>query len=68
MEDEKKAQVIICKCGSVIAACAEPYCYSDKSWNKDMVKYAQKGYKIDVMNCPEFCIEKCKCNNQNELF
>lgn len=31
---ERKAQCIICKCGSVIAACLVPHCFDDKDWMK----------------------------------
>ncbi len=36
-------QVIKCKCGSIFAAAAEPHCYSDAEWQREMRKYIKKG-------------------------
>ena len=36
VNDSKKVQVIICKCGAKFAACVEPDCYTDKDWLKNL--------------------------------
>lgn len=57
----KKAQCIVCKCGSTIAACLEPECYLEKDWMRDVRMYAKKGYAIEVRECGNIRMEKCTC-------
>jgi len=71
----KKAQIVICECGSAFAACVEPYCYTERDWTKQLKEYVNKGYKVDLVNVEGFSLEECKCEkeiktdkNQIELF
>jgi len=70
---ERKAQCIICKCGSVIAACLAPHCFDDKDWMKDVRRYSILGYRIETLNCNDFKFATCICEvkplqNQIDLF
>ena len=58
-----KAQTITCKCGSVIAACVEPYCYTDAKWQRDVRKYAKQGYKINIIDCGDWKMAMCICKD-----
>ena len=60
-----KIQVLICKCGSKYAACAEPHCYTNKDWLKDLKKHVKKGGIVEMMESQDFTFEECKCNEQN---
>lgn len=42
-------QVIKCKCGAIRAACAEPDCYTDKDWQRDVRAYVKKGYTVETV-------------------
>lgn len=67
MEDkDTKAQIIICRCGSTIAACVEPYCYTDARWHKDVKDYTKKGYKIDTVECVDLKMAQCICKDPSE--
>ena len=63
----KKAQVIICKCGAKFAACAEPFCYTEKDWQKDLRNYVNKGCTVEVIDCGSFKLESCKCNETKSV-
>ena len=68
-----KAQLVICKCNAVVAACAVPHCYLDKDWRKDIAKYAAQGYVIDLKENGDWQFGGCTCKkpeevNQLELF
>jgi hypothetical protein len=65
-------QIIKCKCGNIIAAAAEPHCYADAEWQKDMRKYVKKGYTVEMMENGsgwkfESCVCKSKKKNPNQL-
>ena len=62
----EKAQVVICKCGSLIAACMEPLCYQDEDWQKDIRYYSQKGYEIKMIGVEEVRakFDDCKCESK----
>lgn len=55
----KEAQIVICKCGFVVAFYEVPFCYRDADWMRTIRKYATKGYKIQVSDT--FELENCKC-------
>jgi hypothetical protein len=62
-----KAQIIKCKCGSIVAACSVPLCYEDKDWLKDLPKFSKKGYSIDVIEVDNsWTIERCKCKDKEQ--
>jgi len=65
-----KAQIVRCKCGSIVAACTVPLCYEDKDWLKELPKFSKKGYSIDIIDVDSsWTIEKCKCkSNEPDLF
>jgi hypothetical protein len=54
-------QVIKCKCGKVFAACAQPECFIDKEWLKDLRKYLAGGCAVAMMDANDFRFEKCEC-------
>lgn len=56
-----RTQIIRCKCGSIVAGCVLPYCYSDAGLQKDMCKYVQKKYEVDIINSSDFTPEPCLC-------
>jgi hypothetical protein len=60
-QEVKRAQVVKCRCGNIIAACIEPECYQDAQWMRDVRNYAKKGYAIDVLDCKSFKFNKCTC-------
>ena len=64
----KKAQVIICKCGGLIAGWMEPYCYEDKDWQKDVRKSSKEGCEIKIVDPQEVRVklEVCKCKSNKE--
>lgn len=65
---KEKAQIIKCKCGSIIAGCAEPYCYEDSDWQKDMRKLVKKGCTVELVEVSDFKLERCKCKeSKNNL-
>jgi len=64
--NEKQSQVIQCKCGSNIAACLVPMCYTDKDWMKEIRSYSKQGYTIGGLSNKEYSFERCKC--QPKLF
>lgn len=57
----KKAQVIKCKCGSIFAACYAPECYEDSDWIKDLKKYVNAGFEVDLLTIGSFQLNKCLC-------
>lgn len=62
-----KIQVIVCKCGSKMAACLEPYCYTDKDWHRDIKKYLDKGCSVEMIESGKgLSLAKCKCNEQGK--
>jgi hypothetical protein len=46
--EKLESQIILCKCGGVVAACRTPDCYEDTDWMKSVRQYAKKGYVIEV--------------------
>ncbi len=66
----KQVQTIICKCGSMIAACLEPYCYQDEEWMKDVRSYSNRGYEIKMTTAGEgkANLKLCKCPDKGTLF
>lgn len=65
-----RTQIIRCKCGSIVAGCVLPYCYSDAGLQKDMCKYVQKGYEVDIINSsdplPLNLVYAENCNRKTE--
>ena len=53
-------------CGRIFAASAEPYCYTDKDWQKDVRKYAKQGYKIEMVERADIDFRSCECNKKQE--
>lgn len=64
-EKMNMVQVIICKCGSIFAACRVPDCYQDKEWLASLRKYSLNGYTIEVRD--SFTIQKCICDQKDFL-
>lgn len=58
-----EAQVIVCKCGSVIAACVAPECFQEKEWMKDVRDYSKKGYTIEMRETGQgnLSLKACTC-------
>lgn len=67
MESENnKTQVVMYKCCEVVfAACMEPYCYTEKTWTRDLAKYVKKGHKVEMIERGELEMGKCKCVKQD---
>jgi len=61
-----KAQCITCKCGKTFAACVEPYCYTEKEWQKDLRKYVLEGCTVDMREAEAFVFEKCICKSEKQ--
>ena len=59
-------QVIKCKCGSIFAAAAEPNCYSDAEWQREMRKYIKKGCTVEMTNNHEWKFEHCTCEKPSK--
>ena len=59
-------QITKCKCGSVIAACKEPFCYENAEYQRDTRAYIKKGYTVSMVESNDFQFEKCKCASQTE--
>ena len=54
-------------CGKVFAACAEPYCYTDVDWIRELRKYVKAGHVVQMINNGEsFNFERCTCNNKDQ--
>ncbi len=52
-------------CGVVFAACAEPFCYTDKKWKKDVRDYLKQGHKTEIVPSSNFItVNNCKCKSQ----
>jgi len=64
-----KVQTVNCKCGAVMLACSEPFCYEDKAWLSDLSKWIKKGYKIDLIKQSELPSDfgNCTCTKQEKL-
>lgn len=56
-------QCIECVCGKTFAACAEPYCYSDVDWQREMRSYVSKGCKVVLRDKNTLILENCTCKN-----
>ena len=58
----RTAQIVKCKCGSVIAACRVPLCYEDREWQKDIRDFKDQGYTIDELPCDgSWHVGQCEC-------
>lgn len=57
----KKAQIVKCKCGVTFAACAEPNCYTDNQWQRDVREYIKKGCTVDAVEAKSIEFGDCKC-------
>ena len=58
----RTAQIVKCKCGSVIAACIVPLCYEDREWQKDIRDFKDQGYTIDELPCDgSWHVGQCEC-------
>ena len=60
-------QCINCPCGKTFAACAEPYCYEDADWQKDMRNYVKKGCTVKMAEKQNWSFEKCTCPNMKPV-
>lgn len=50
-------------CGSVFAACHEPYCYTDKDWLRNLKQYVNRGDKVEMVESADLHFGgKCQCN------
>lgn len=59
----KQAQIIKCKCGSIVAAYCAPECYKDAEWQREIRKYARRGYDIQLIDCDKsWTLNKCRCS------
>ena len=59
-------QVIKYKCcGKTFAACAEPYCYTDKDWQKDLRKYVLEGHTVSMQEKSDFRLDSCTCKKDS---
>lgn len=58
------AQTVKCKCGTIVAACLEPYCYEDVEWMRKVRKYSKKGYSIEMANDVTARFGNCTCNEK----
>jgi hypothetical protein len=58
----KQVQVIICKCGSIFAACCVPECYQAKHWLNDIRKYSLKGCSIEMRDMGSYEFKRCACD------
>lgn len=59
-------QIIKCKCGKTFAACAEPMCYEDAEWQKEMRAYVKKGCTVSVVEAGTWQFESCVCNEKGK--
>jgi hypothetical protein len=55
-----QAQVILCRCGGVFAACTVPECYTSGDWMRELKQYAKKGYAIEMRDSVTF---DCRCKS-----
>lgn len=56
-------------CGKIFSACAEPYCYTDNDYVKDLKKYVNQGHKVEMVeNGTGIRFEKCECKKEPTLF
>ena len=62
-----EAQVIKCKCGSVVAMCRIPEAYEDTDWMKEVRNCSKKGYSISVGKVENFKLEMCCCGNKGQM-
>lgn len=67
-------QITKCLCGATIAACSEPFCYTDAEYQRDTRSYLKKGYAVEMVENGGWNFEKCTCNeikieevNKNQL-
>jgi hypothetical protein len=57
-----KSQVLKCKCGKIYAACREPECYEEVSWQRDMRKdIAKRGSTVELLENGQWQFENCVC-------
>lgn len=60
--ESKKVQVVkYACCDKVFAACAQPECYTDKDWLKNLKQYIKRGDKVDLAENGTWKFEKCEC-------
>lgn len=58
-----KVQVIKRKCCSTVyAMCVEPYCYTSKTWQKDLRLAIKNNESIDTVDIEDAILQKCKCD------
>lgn len=62
-----KAQIIKCQHGRVFAACMEPECYKDKSWLRDVRRYANGSCTVHIVESNSFRFELCDCDKYNKV-
>lgn len=67
-ETRKKQVIKYGCCGKVFAAASEPYCYTDKEWQKDLRKYVSNGCTVEMVESFEFGNCECKPKEQPDLF
>ncbi|WP_455639342.1 hypothetical protein [Parabacteroides sp.] len=60
----RTAQVVKCKCGSIIAACIAPACYEDKDWQNDIRDFIEHGYTTEELACDgSWKLGECECTS-----
>lgn len=60
-------QCINCPCGKTFAAAAEPHCYKDADWQKEMRNYVKKGCTVKMAEQQSWEFEKCTCPNMKPV-
>lgn len=53
-------QIVKCNCcGYIVAACSEPYCYTDKEW-LEKIKIYKQSYKVELIKNIPIKFNRCK--------
>lgn len=60
-------QITKCKCGSTIAACQEPFCYTNAEYQRDTRKLIKKGYTVEMVESGMWHFEDCTCEKQLKI-
>jgi hypothetical protein len=54
-------QVTKCKCGKIFAACAEPNCYTDAEYQREVRKDIKRGCTVEMVASGTWSFEECTC-------
>lgn len=68
--ENKRIQVISCKCGKTFAASIEPECYKDKEWMDNLREYVTNGCSVDLIKSGEgnLKLEECICTDKISIY